>query len=93
MRIASTLLLALLTALPLAAHGHHGCRGPRRTVVVVRPVYGDPGPWREARRWACDHDRRPWGYREADEDLLVVQAPLPRPLLPPVRGCVVLRLR
>ncbi|MBP7617025.1 MAG: hypothetical protein KA743_00830 [Geothrix sp.] len=96
MRSLVLLALAVLATLPLSAHGHG--RGPRRIVVVERPTCAPQPRW-EARHW----DDRRWddrwerrhAYRryDCDEERIVLGLPLPRPLLPPLRGHVVIRLR
>lgn len=100
MRSLVLLALAVLATLPLAAHGHG--RGPRRFVVVERYSCA-PYPRWEARRWDdrrwddCRDERwerrRAYGRHDCDDDRLVLGLPLPRPLLPPLRGQVVIRLR
>jgi len=100
MRSLVLLALATLAALPLSAHEHG--RGPRRVVVVERP-YGAPSPRWEARhwddrRWDDRYDgrwerRRAYGRYDCDDDRIVLGLPLPRPLLPPLRGRVVIHLR
>ncbi len=96
MRSLVLLALAVLATLPLSAHEHG--RGPRRFVVVERPTCAPQPRW-EARHW----DDRRWddrwerrhAYRryDCDEERIVLGLPLPRPLLPPLRGHVVIRLR
>jgi hypothetical protein len=103
----SLILLALvaLAALPLAAREHG--RGSRR-VVVERSRCAPYPRWEardhddrgwgdrrwEGRRWDERWENRRWASRYDCEDdrLILGPLPLPRPLLPPFRGQVMIRI-
>lgn len=98
MRSLVLLALAVLATLPLSAHEHG--RGPRRVVVVERPHCAPQPRWEvrhwDDRRWDDRRDdrwerRRAYSRYDCDDDRIVLG--LPRPLLPPLRGRVVIRLR
>lgn len=100
MRSLVLLALAVLATLPLSAHEHG--RGPRRFVVIERPTCAPYPRWEarhwEDRRWEDRRDdrwerRRAYGRYDCDDDRIVLGLPLPRPLLPPVAGRIVIHLR
>lgn len=96
----SLVLLALmaLAAFPLSAHGRW--HGPRRVVVVEAPRYAPYRHWDE-RRWddpwsdrrSDGWERRAWHHRHDCDDDRIYMRPLPRPLVPPFEGRVVLHIR
>ena len=100
MRSLILLVLAALAAFPMAAHEHG--REPRR-FVVERPRCTPYPRWeardRDDRGWGNRHWDERWEHRRwasrynCDDDRLVLgPLPLPRPLLPPFHGRVVIRI-
>jgi len=91
MRRLVLLALVTLVAFPLSAHDHW--RGPRRVVVIEAPRCAPYRHW-DAHRWDDRWEHRAWMRRhDCDEDDRVLLGPLPRPLEPPFRGHLELRIR
>ncbi len=91
MRRLSLLVLVALAAIPVSAHDHW--RDSRRVVVVAEPRFA-PYPHWEGRRWDDRWDRHGYVRRhDCDDRVILRPLPLPRPLVPPFRGLVELRLR
>jgi hypothetical protein len=88
MRTLTLLALTVLAALPLSAHDH--CRD-HRSVVVLEPCR--PFPCGEARRWDDHWEHRAYPRRYRRDEGRICLYPLPRPLMPPFEGRLLLHLR
>jgi hypothetical protein len=97
----AALTLLALAALPLSAHDHWR---DRRPAVVIEEPCRSYGRW-EARRWEnrweprayrrgydCDEGRYVSRRDDCDEGRVYLRS-MPRPLLPPFEGRVVLHFR